>query len=173
MGLMDKYKALFTGPAIDVPAEIGKLLPPGDRVLTHAQVIPSAYKRGGGGGISATNRLMNKATSMAETAISSARHIGGDDAAIARRLPQDSGPYVLVISEHALSLWDLGLTGNQLPAEQLVTVPRTEISSLADTGKKAQGGVPVARLTFTDASFFDYRLISKPGPDFWSVVNSL
>jgi len=47
MGLMDKYKALFTGPAIDVASEIGQLLPDGDRVLVHCQVIPSGFKRGG------------------------------------------------------------------------------------------------------------------------------
>ncbi len=70
----------------------------------------------------------------------------------------------MVISEQSLSMWDLGLTGNQLPAEHIVTIPRAQVASIVDTGKTEQGGVPVARLTFADGSFADQRLISKPAP---------
>ena len=172
MGLFDKYKALFTGPEIDVSGEIGKLLPEGDRVLAATQVIPSAYKRGGGG-VGLDGRLLNKVTSAIETAVSSSRHVGGAEGAIARRLPQEAGPHTLVVSEQGISLWDLGLTGNQLPAEHLVTLPRADVSSITDTGTRAQGGVPVARITFADESFFDYRLVSKPGDDFWSAATAI
>ncbi len=79
----------------------------------------------------------------------------------------------MVISEQSLSMWDLGMTGNQLPAEHLVTIPRAQVASIVDTGKTAQGGVPVARLTFADGSFADQRLISKPGPEFWSVTAAI
>lgn len=169
MGLMDKYKAFFTGPAIDVAAEVGRLLPGGDRVLAHTQAVPSGYQRGGGG-VGLDGRLMNLVTSAVETAVSRSQHVGGDEGSRARSLPTAAGPYTLVVSEQALSFWDLGLTGNQLPAEHVVSVPRAEVASFVDTGKTAQGGVPVARITFTDGSFADQRLVGKPGPDFWLAV---
>ncbi len=123
MGLMDKYKALFTGPAIDVASEIGRLLPDGDRVLVHSQVVPSGFKRGGGG-VGVDGRLMNLVTSAVETAVSRSQHTGGEEGSTARTLPNE-------------------------------------------------GGVPVARLTFADGSFADQRLISKPGPEFWSVAAAI
>ena len=169
MGLMDKYKALFTGPAIDIASEIGRLLPDGDRVLVHSQVVPSGFKRGGGG-VGVDGRLLNLVTSAVETAVSRSQHTGGEEGSTARTLPNEAGPYLMVISEQSLSMWDLGMTGNQLPAEHLVTIPRAQVASIVDTGKTAQGGVPVARLTFADGSFADQRLISKPGPEFWSVA---
>lgn len=170
MGLMDKYKALFTGPAIDVASEIGRLLPDGDRVLVHCQVIPSGFKHGGGG---VDGRLLNLVTSAVETAVSRSQHIGGEEGSTARSLPNEAGPYHLAISEQNLSMWDLGITGNQLPAEHLGTVPRSHVASIVDTGKTAQGGVPVARLTFADGSFTDQRLMSKRGPEFWAVASSI
>ena len=90
MGLMDMYKALFTGPAIDVASEIGQLLPDGDRVLVHCQVIPSGFKRGGGG-VGVDGRLLNLVTSAVETAVSRSNHIGGDEGSTARSLPNDPG----------------------------------------------------------------------------------
>ncbi|WP_144803229.1 hypothetical protein [Curtobacterium sp. BH-2-1-1] len=120
---MDKYKALFTGPAIDVASEIGRLLPDGDRALVHSQVVPSGVKRGGGG-VGVDGRLMNLVTSAVETAVSRSQHIGGEEGSTARTLPNE-------------------------------------------------GGVPVARLTFADGSFADQRLISKPGPEFWSVAAAI
>lgn len=172
MGLMDRYKALFTGPAIDVASEIGRLLPDGDQVLVHSQVVPSGFTRGGGG-VGVDGRLMNLVTSAVETAVSRSQHTGGEEGSTARTLPNEAGPSLMVISEQSLSMWDLGLTGNQLPAEHLVTIPRAQVASIVDTGKTAQGGVPVARLTFADGSFADQRLISKPGPEFWSVAAAI
>ncbi|KTR19821.1 hypothetical protein [Curtobacterium citreum] len=169
---MDRYKALFTGPAIDVASEIGRLLPDGDQVLVHSQVVPSGFTRGGGG-VGVDGRLMNLVTSAVETAVSRSQHTGGEEGSTARTLPNEAGPSLMVISEQSLSMWDLGLTGNQLPAEHLVTIPRAQVASIVDTGKTAQGGVPVARLTFADGSFADQRLISKPGPEFWSVAAAI
>src|SRR5690606_9778901 len=105
--------------------------------------------------------------------VSGARHVGGDAGSIAARLPREADPLALVISERSLSLWNLGMMGTSLPPEHVATIPRAEIASFADTGKKAQGGVPVARIEFSDGSFFDYRLISKPGDDFWAVARVL
>lgn len=170
MGPMDKCKALFTGQAIDVASAIGRLLPAGDRVLVHSQVVPSGFTRGG---VGVDGRLMNLVTSAVETAVSRSQHTGGEEGSTARTLPNEAGPSLMVISEQSLSMWDLGLTGNQLPAEHLVTIPRAQVASIVDTRKTAQGGVPVARLTFADGSFADQRLISKQGPEFWSVAAAI
>lgn len=86
---MDKYKALFTGPAIDVASEIGRLLPDGDRVLVHSQVVPSGFTRGGGVGVD--GRLMNLVTSAVETAVSRSQHTGGEEGSTARTLPNEGG----------------------------------------------------------------------------------
>ncbi|MFI5428047.1 hypothetical protein [Aeromicrobium sp. UC242_57] len=140
--------------------------------MTHCQVIPSAYERGGASG-SGANKLLSKAVDAASNAVSGSRHVGGDEGSIAQGLPRESDLRVLVISEAAISLWDFGYTGTQLPAEHVVTVARKDVASFVDTGTKAQGGVPVARITFTDGSFFDYRLVNKPDTDFWNVAAQL
>jgi hypothetical protein len=36
-------------------------------------------------------------------------------------MPDSAGPHLQVISEQNLSMWNLGLTGNQLPAQHLVS----------------------------------------------------
>ncbi|WP_263119611.1 hypothetical protein [Cellulomonas sp. RIT-PI-Y] len=172
MGLWERYKSFFSGPEIDLTTELGAQLPAGDDVLAHTGVIPSAYERGGGGGLSVTGRVLNAATSAVENAVSTSQHVGGGTDAVARRLPQEAGPHVLVLGTLALTVWDLGLTMNQTPAELLATVPRAQVDTILDTGATAQGGVPVARLTFTDGSFFDYRLVQKPGDEFWSVASA-
>lgn len=172
MGLWERYKSFFSGPEIDIATELAGQLPPGDEVLTHTGVIPSAYERGGGGGMSAQGRLFNAATSAVQNAVSTSRHVGGDEGSAARRLPQQAGPHVLVLGSQSLTVWDLGLTMNQTPAELLASVPRTEVAAFHDTGTTAQGGVPVARVSFRDGSFFDYRLVNKPGDEFWSVAST-
>lgn len=172
MGLWDKYKSMFAGPAIDVASEIGKNLPAGERVLANAQVIPSAYERGGGA-FTLQGKLFDAVASAVENTVSGRRHVGGADGTIATRLPREADPHMLVITERSMSLWDLGMMGNSLPAEHVATIPREAIASFSDTGQKAQGGVPVARVEFTDGSFFDYRLMSKPGDEFWAVARVL
>ncbi|WP_456697275.1 hypothetical protein [Aeromicrobium sp. P5_D10] len=172
MGFMDKLVSKLTPAPPDYAGEINAVLPDGDRYVVHCQVIPSAYERGGASG-SGANKLLSKAVDAASNAVSGSRHTGGDEGSIAHGLPRESDLRVLVISEQAISLWDFGYTGTQLPAEHVATVARKDIKSFVDTGKKAQGGVPVARITFVDDSFFDYRLVNKPDTDFWNVAAQL
>jgi hypothetical protein len=172
MGLWQRYKEMFTGPEVDLRTALAGQLPPGDDVLAATGVIPSAYERGGGGGLSVSGRVLNAATSAVENAVSGARHIGGGEDGVAHRLPLADGPHVLVLGARSMTVWDLGLTMNHTPGELLATVPREQVASIVDTGKKAQGGVPVVRMTFADGSFFDYRLVQKPGEEFWSVAST-
>lgn len=172
MGLLDKLVSKLTPAAPDYAAELNQVLPDGDRYVVHCQVIPSAYERGGASGAGA-NKLLSKAVDVASNAVSGSRHVGGDEGSIAHGLPREADLRVLVVSEQAISLWDFGYTGTQLPADHVVTVPRTDVKSFVDTGAKAQGGVPVARITFVDDSYFDYRLVNKPDTDFWNVAAQL
>jgi len=168
MGLLDKLKAAFTGPEIDVADEVAQLRP-GVQVVGHARVVASAFERGGGVA-SGPNKLLGKAVEAASTAASGARHVGGDADGIARTLPRTADLHVLVLADDGLSLWDFGMTGTSTPPDHVASVPRADVASIADTGKKAQGGVTVARVTFTDGSFFDYRVMERPDTAFWEAV---
>ncbi|MBM7517439.1 hypothetical protein [Nocardioides nitrophenolicus] len=168
MGLLDKLKSAFTGPEVDVAAEV-TAIEPGLRVIGHTRVVASAFERGGGVA-SGPNKLLGKAVDAAATAASGARHVGGDDDGIARSLPRTADLHVLVLAEQGLSLWDFGMMANSTPPDPVASVPREAIASIADTGKKAQGGVTVARVSFTDGSFFDYRIMAKPDTEFWEAV---
>ena len=46
-------------------------------------------------------------------------------------------------------------------------LPRHYVASFADTGEPAQGGLPVARMVFTDGSSADWLMMSEPGPQFF------
>jgi hypothetical protein len=173
MGLMDRYAAFVNGPEVDLAAEIGAALGQDDRLVVHTAVVPSAYRRGGGGGISLSGKLLNVVTSAVENSVSGSRHIGGDEGSIARTLPREGGPYVLALSTQALTLWDFGMALRTVPGDRLVTVPRAQVTSVEDTGTTAQGGVPVARITFADGSYFDYRLVEKPSPETWAALRTV
>lgn len=168
MGFLDKLKTAFAGPEIDVADEIAKI-EPGHQVIGHARVVASAFERGGGVA-SGPNKLLGKAVEAASTAVSGARHVGGDDGTVAHGLPRAADLHVLVLSDRGLSLWDFGMTGTSTPPDPVASVPRASVASIADTGKKAQGGVTVARISFTDGSFFDYRIMERPDTAFWEAV---
>lgn len=169
VGFLDKFTG--SGRGTDYVATLTAHLG-GDVVRAATQAIPSAYKRGGSGSLSVTNRLLSKAVNVVENKVSGDRHVGGADNGIARTLPRDGSLCVIAFSDQAFTIWDFGMYGIDPSPDLLVSVPRSDVRSLVDTGTTAQGGVPVARLTFTDGSFFDYRLVSKPGPEFWAAVPS-
>jgi len=168
MGLLDKLKTAFTGPEIDIAEEIATI-EPGHQVIGHTRVVASAFERGGGVG-SGPNKLLGQALDAATTAASGARHVGGAEDSIAQSLPRSADLHVLVLSDQGLSLWDFGMMVNSTPPDHIVSIPRASVESITDTGQKAQGGVTVARVTFTDGSFFDYRIMAKPDTEFWDAV---
>ena len=141
MGLFDKIAARLSGRALDYSPELAKVLPPGDRLLAHCQVIPGA------------------------------RHSDGGVDGIAATLSREGDSKIMAVTEAGLSLWDFGYPGyEQLPPVLERGIARAEVVSFADTGKTAQGGVPLARISFRDRSYFDYGLMNKPGPEFWTAV---
>ena len=170
MGLKDSWTSAFGMTPPDYAAEIGEQLPGSERVVAHAQVIPSAFKGGGSGSISITQRITSKLINMAADAVSKNRHMGGEEGTRAHSLPRDSALKVLALTTTGLSLWSFGPYGADTPGRFELSVPRAEVASVTDTGERAQGGVPVARVTFADGSFFDYRLMNKPGDEFWAAV---
>ncbi|MFC5678291.1 hypothetical protein [Aeromicrobium endophyticum] len=172
MGFMDKIVSKLTPTPPDYAAEMNQVLPAGDAYLAHCLVVPSAFERGGSGG-SGANRLLGKAVDAASTAVSGARHVGGGEGSIAHGLSRAADLRVFVIGTSSVSWWDFGYNGSQLPPEHGHIIARSDVVSFVDTGQTAQGGVPVARITFADDSFFDYRLMDKPDTDFWNVAAQL
>lgn len=170
MGFKDSWASAFGMTPPDYTTEIGGQLPAGESLLAHSQVIPSAFKGGGSASISITQRITSKLINVAADAVSKKRHMGGEEGTRAHTLSRDGAMKVLAFTTSGLSLWDFGAMGTGTPGDLEMTIPRNEIASFEDTGERAQGGVPVARVTFTDGSFFDYRLMSKPGDDFWSAI---
>lgn len=170
MGFLDALKSMFVPAQPDFAEELAKVLQPGETLLAHCRTIPSAYEREGSGG-SLTARALAPVVDGAINAVSGSRHVGGGEGSIAEGLSRSADIMVLALSDARLSWWDFGMFGTDAPTltQQL---PRAYVASIADTGKRAQGGVPVARLTFADGSFFDYRLMSKPGPEFWAVASA-
>ncbi|WP_025158288.1 hypothetical protein [Leifsonia aquatica] len=167
MGLFDKFASAFTGPAVDHAAEIASA--GGDVSLATARVVPSAYTRGGGGGVSLDGKLLNAALSAVQNAASGSKHLGGGDGSTAQQLSRDSDLLVLSLGEDALTWWDFGMAGNSVPPALKQRLARREVVAIEDTGKKAQGGVAVARFTFVDGSWADYRVM-QPSESFWTVA---
>jgi len=159
MGLLDKYIAKIAGPAPDMTALLTPLLGPDDELLASAMGIAEAFERGGGVG-TGFNALLNMAVNTALTAHAESAHIGGAEGSIAQTLPRDSETLTLVVSRAGLSAWKWdGYPGEKLKAYYRVAAEH--ITSIADTGKGAQGGARICRVTFIDDSFFDYRLMSS------------
>ncbi|UAJ77856.1 hypothetical protein IT072_11140 [Leifsonia sp. ZF2019] len=167
MGLFDKFASAFSGPAVDHAAEIAAA--GGDAALATARVVPSAYTRGGGGGVSLDGKLLNAALSAVQNTASGSKHLGGVEGSTAHQLSRASDVMVLSLGEDALTWWDFGMTANSVPPELTQRVDRTQVASIVDTGTKAQGGVPVVRFTFADGSWADYRVM-QPSETFWSVA---
>lgn len=172
MGFKDKWAAAFGMAPADYATDIGGQLPDGDRLIAHSQVYPSAMKGGGSTGSSLTQRLQAKAINAVMDAASKQRHLGGEPGTIAHTLPREGVMHVLAFTTAGLSLWDFGMVGSEGPGTFVQFIARDKVAGVEDTGQRAQGGVPVARVAFVDGSFFDYRLFSKPGQEFWDALRA-
>lgn len=157
MGLLDKYIAKMAGPAPDMNAIMGPLLGEGDQLLAWSTAIAESFERGGGVG-SGFNALLNTVVNAALTANAQGKHVGGSEDSIAMSLPRDSDPLTLVISRTGLSAWRGPNYQGDVP-KAYYRIAKESISSVTDTGKRAQGGAQVVRVSFVDGSFFDYRLM--------------
>lgn len=92
---------------------------------------------------------------------------GGGPGSIAASFSREGDVLVLSVSNVYLSFWDFGMLGDEQPS-LTSQLPRQYVASFADSGEGAQGGLPVARMAFTDGSFVDWLLMSEPGPGFFT-----
>ena len=98
---------------------------------------------------------------------------GGEQNSIARTLSAGVEPRVLAVSDLGLSWW--GFTyqrQRRLPPLLEHSIARLDVVSFTDTGYRVATDIPVARISFKDGSFADYRLLSRPCADFWTAVAS-
>jgi len=164
MGLRDRLAAKAAARTPDYRPLLSEALGAEDRLIGFTFGTPVSYETGRGAGLGTarlTGTLINKATEQ----ISKARHIGGDEGSIARTLPRDaSGSRAIVISANGFSVWDF-----QTP-ECLARVPRAQVASVERVGDGAQGWATI-RVTFTDESFFDYKVMDhEMYADFWTAA---
>lgn len=159
MGLFDKLTAKLASMGIDHAAVLAGQLGPEDAFVATAGVLPAAYERGGGGRLLNGTQIAMKAVDAATNAVSGKKHVGGDADSIAAALPREGELRYAALSARGLSLWDFGLNGQQDPPTFVLRITGEQVRSVVDTGKRAQGGAVVVRFTFTDGSFFDYRVL--------------
>ncbi len=165
MGLFDSIKKAFAAPDL---SEAMHEHVPGYR--GHVMVTPSSYESGGNTGVGGT-ALIGRAIGKATEAASSSKHIGGEPGSLARQLPREGYGVALTITDSAVELLDFGLTMREVPPTKKVTIPLASIASLTDQGSRE----PKAhlRVTFTDGSYFDYRIAMPASEGFWPAAESL
>lgn len=161
MGIFDKLKEKLAAMGPDHGAAIAEALGPDDVFVACGSVTPAAFERGGGVGGDAASRLLRAAVDKASTAVSGSRHVGGEPGTIGQTLPRDAERAFGAISAKGLSLWSFGQLGTDPEPTLLLRVNGDHVRSVTDTGQKAQGGQRVLRFTFTDDSFFDYRVLGS------------
>ncbi|OYC97271.1 hypothetical protein CI089_01590 [Microbacterium sp. Yaish 1] len=171
--IIDRLTAAFGGAEPDYVAEIAAATDDAsDVVLAHTRCFPAAYTRGGTAGVMSVEGVIGNAVlSAAQNTIAGARHVSGDADSIAAGLSRDADLRILVLGEHRVTWWDFGMTGTHPPAELVQSVARADVASIADTGKRAQGGAVVVRFAFVDGSTFDYRFI-RPSDEFLLVAKT-
>lgn len=154
MGFLDKMKQKLASMGPDIGAVIEEGLDKqGDTHLAHAMVISSAFENSG------SDTILRATVNSVAGAVSKAKHISGAEGSIAQSLPRTASTLGLAISGYGISVWDFG-TGYDVPETPLYRVAREHITSITDTGQRAQGGGSVWRFAFNDDSFYDYRVYS-------------
>lgn len=168
MGFLDKIKQSLTPP--DHAAVIAERLN-GEAYLAHIAVMASA---------SETDRKQKMARDLTDIAQDAAhrltdkviekRHIGGDDSSIVWSLPRRQEPIVLALGEGSITFWSFGMGGRKSAPDLIAKVPRHQVVSIADTGKRTVRGH--VRFSFTDGSFIDYQTLQTPSAEFWEAAES-
>lgn len=157
MGLFDKYIQKVAGSGPDITVLMARLLDPEDEYLSWTSATPEAFTRDSGGA-SLSWALISAVVDKALTAASTNKHIGGAQGSIATTLPTDGETLTLVASRSGLSVWRF-MGGAQADPTLYYRMNAEHIRSVTDTGDRAQGGARIFRVTFSDDSFFDYRVL--------------
>lgn len=158
MGLLDKYIAKIAGPGPDVPSLMKRLLDSDDQYLSWTTASPEGFTRESQS-VSLSWALINKVVDKAMTSAAQSKHIGGEPGSIATTLPTDGDVLTLVVSRKGLSAWRF-LAGAQADPSLYYRINRDNVRSVTDVTER-QDNASVLRVTFTDESFFDYRIINN------------
>lgn len=170
MGLFDKVKSSLSGLRPDHAAVLQEHLGP-EQLLAYVGVLPSATEtdRSGDRPKDLTELAQGAAHKLTDKVVKD-RHVGGAEGSIGQSMPRSTDPVMLAVAEHSVSVWQFGLGSRATSPDLVVRVPREQVASIADTGKRgARGHV---RLTFTDESFFDYQTLTAPSAQFWSATET-
>lgn len=76
----------------------------------------------------------------------------------------------MTVTTHRVALWDFGLSQRDVPTSAVVSVPRSALMSVRNSGRRDAFGVDT-RFRFVDGSFVDLKVMEHPRmADFWSTV---
>lgn len=170
MGLFDKVKSSLAGLRPDIDAVLREQLGE-EQHLAHVAVLPSATEtdRSGDRPKDLTELAQGAAHRLTDKVVKD-RHVGGAEGSIAQSLPRSEDPVMLALAQGSVTVWKFGIGAKSTSPDLLARVPRDEVVSIADTGKRgARGHV---RFTFTDESFFDYQTLTAPSPEFWAAAEA-
>lgn len=158
MGLLDKYIAKVAGPGPDVPSLMKRLLESDDTYLSWTTASPEGFTRESQS-VSLSWALINSVVDKAMTASAQGKHIGGAPGSIATTLPTDGEALTLVVSSSGLSTWRF-LGGAQTDPSLFYRINAEHLRSITDVTER-EANVRIIRVTFTDESFFDYRIMNN------------
>ena len=166
MGMFDKIKSAVSGPD---PAETLRRVLGDDTLLAFVPVMASGSAAPGPNKRPRDlGELAGKAANRMKDKYIADKHVGGGEGTIARSLPNTTDILVLALAEKTVSLWSFGPSGRKTEPDLVARIPRDQVASIADTGKRtARGHV---RLSFTDASFFDEQTLKQPTEEFWQAA---
>lgn len=165
--MLDKIKSAVAGPD---PAETLRRMLGDEALLAYVPVMAS------GSAVAGPNKRPRDLGELAGTAANrmkdkyiADKHVGGDEGSISRSLPNTTDILVLALAETSVSLWSFGPSGRKTEPDLVARIPREQVASVADTGKRtARGHV---RLSFTDGSFFDEQTLKAPSDEFWQAAD--
>jgi hypothetical protein len=168
MGMFDKIKGAVSGPD---PAETLRGVLGDDTLLAFVPVMAS------GSAVASPNKrprdlgeLAGKAANRMKDKCIADKDVGGDEGTIARSLPNTTDILVLALAERTISLWSFGPSGRKTNPDLVARIPREQVASITDTGKRTVRGH--IRLSFTDSSFFDEQTLKTPSEEFWQAADA-
>ena len=168
MGMFDKIKSAVAGPD---PAETLRGVLGDDALLAFVPVMASGSAAPGPNKRPRDlGELAGKAANRMKDKYIADRHVGGDEGSIARALPNTTDILVLALAEKTISLWSFGPSGRRTDPDLVARIPREQVASIADTGRRAARGH--VRLSFTDGSFFDEQTLKEPSDEFWQAADA-
>lgn len=168
MGFMDKVKKSLAGP--DHSQVIEQKLD-GEPVLAFIAAMAS-----GAAAPEGPKKMFKSVSDVAADKVNAmidsrreAKHAGGAPDTIGQRLPVGTGIVVVALGAGSVSIWDFGNGGRSNDPTLIARIPREQVTSIADTGRReARGHV---RFSFYDNSFFDYQTLAKPSEEFWAAAD--